>query len=248
VFRKTEDLEGYFLLMRDLIKNHGIPVSIYHDKHTIFRSPKEERLSIEEELLGIEKPLTQFGRAMKELGIIQIYADSPQAKGRIERLFGTLQSRLKEELKIEGIKDIESSNIYLKEFIERYNKKFSVEPKNPISSFRKEISDDILEEILCRKEMRKVLKGSVISYGGKLYFLKEGKETVLLKEGSLVSIHIHGDGTIKASYGDKIYQLEPALNKERKEQKVEKERETKRKRKSPSKDHPWKKYPLLPRR
>lgn len=129
MFRKTEDLEGYFLLMRDLIKNHGIPVSVYHDKHTIFRSPKEERLSIEEELLGIEKPLTQFGRAMKELGIIQIYAESPQAKGRIERFFGTLQIRLKEELKIEGIKDIQSSNIYLKEFIERYNKKFSVEPK-----------------------------------------------------------------------------------------------------------------------
>jgi len=91
--------------------------------------------------------------------------------------------------------------IYLKGFIERYNKK---------------ISDDILDEILCRKEMRKVLKGSVISYGGNLYFLKEGKETVLLKDGSLVSIHIHGDGTIKANYGDKIYQLELAPNKKKK--------------------------------
>lgn len=110
LFRKKEDLEGYFHLMRGIILNHGIPLSIYHDKHTIFRSPKENKLSIEEEILGIEKALTQFGRAMKELGIIQIYADSPQAKGRIERLFETLQGRLKEELRIEGIKSIESAN------------------------------------------------------------------------------------------------------------------------------------------
>jgi len=80
--------------MENIINEQGDLLSIYRDKHTIFRSPKTEKLSIEEELLGMEKPFTQFGRIMKELGIIQVFADTPQAKGRVERCFETLQDRL----------------------------------------------------------------------------------------------------------------------------------------------------------
>jgi len=107
------------LSVRQVIRLKNKLISIYHDKHTIFRSPKREKLSIEEELLGMEKPLTQFGRAMKELGIIQVFADTPQAKGRVERCFETLQDRLVQELKLEGIKEMEKANEFLKDFIKR---------------------------------------------------------------------------------------------------------------------------------
>jgi len=248
IFRKSEDLEGYFLLMEDIINEHGVPLSIYHDKHTIFRSPKGEKLSIEEELLGTEKPLTQFGRAMKELGIIQVFADTPQAKGRVERCFETLQDRLVQELKLEGIKEMEKANEFLKDFIKRYNKKFSVEPKDPISSFRKSPGKEVLENILCVKERRKILKGSVISYRNKLYHLvDENLEVMLLKERTIVNIHLSRDGKIRASLNGKIYELSLAPSKEKvkcESDVAKKERKERR----PSENHPWRKYPLFPRK
>jgi len=232
IFRKSEDLEGYFLLMEDLINEHGVPLSIYHNKHTIFRSPKGEKLSIEE-LLGMEKPLTQFGRAMKELGIIQVFADTPQAKGRVERCFETLQDRLVQELKLEGIKEMEKANELL---------------IDPISSFRKSPGNEVLENILCVKERRKILKGSVISYRNKLYHLvDENLEVMLLKEGTIVNVHLSRDGKIRASLNGKIYELSLAPSKEKvkcESDVVKKER----KERKPSENHPWRKYPLFPRK
>jgi hypothetical protein len=99
IFREEEDAAGYFLVLEQVCLSHGIPQSIYADQHTIFRSPSQP--SVEQELYG-EQPRTQFGRLMDELGIQLIAARSPQAKGRIERLWGTLQDRLVKELRKAG--------------------------------------------------------------------------------------------------------------------------------------------------
>lgn len=109
---KNECLQGYFEVTRLMLENFGIPVSIYSDRHAIFLSTKAGKLSIEEQLEGKVCNDTQFGRAMKELGITIITARSPQAKGRIERLWNTLQSRLPVEFKLANIKTMEEANAF----------------------------------------------------------------------------------------------------------------------------------------
>ncbi|MGI6734033.1 MAG: ISNCY family transposase [Anaerovoracaceae bacterium] len=111
---ENECLNGYFETMRQCILTHGVPQSAYSDKHTIFRSPKADRLTVEEIIAGKVVHLTQFGRAMYELGIDMIFAKTPWAKGRIERLWDTLQSRLPVEFARRGIKTIEEANRFLR--------------------------------------------------------------------------------------------------------------------------------------
>ena len=112
------------------LKNFGIPVSIYSDGHTIFKSPLKDKLSIEEQLAGKRISPTQFGRAMKELGVTSITARSPQAKGRVECLWETLQSRLPVEFKRSNINTVNEVNAFLSKYIYKFNKQFAVEPEN----------------------------------------------------------------------------------------------------------------------
>ena len=109
LFREQEDAQGYTLLLRQIVEDYGIPEALYHDGHGIFERSKREAESLEEQLAGRRKP-TQFGRMMEELGIISITSFSPQAKGRIERLWGTFQDRLKSELRIAGTKTGKEAN------------------------------------------------------------------------------------------------------------------------------------------
>ena len=113
VYGRFYDYEGTIPAMdsfKRYIRKYGLPQSIYLDKHTTYKST--EKLSIEDELNGKE-PLSQFGRALKELGVKVIYANSPQAKGRVERLFETLQDRLVKELRLKGVKTKEEANVFL---------------------------------------------------------------------------------------------------------------------------------------
>jgi len=109
LFRPQEDTEGYFRLTQQMIEKEGIPMSVYTDRHMIFRSPNEKQ-TIEQQLNGEPEPLSQFGQALKDLGVTHIHALSPQAKGRIERLFQTLQDRWVIEFRIRGVCTIEEAN------------------------------------------------------------------------------------------------------------------------------------------
>ena len=116
LFRDQEDAQGYILLLRQIVAEHGIPGALYHDGHGIFERSKKEPETIEEQLEGKRKP-TQFGRVMEELGIISITSLSPQARGRIERLWGTFQDRLVSELRIAGASNREEANRVLWSFL-----------------------------------------------------------------------------------------------------------------------------------
>jgi len=183
VFRPREDTEGYFLLLKQMIEQKGIPMSLYSDQHTIFRSPKESKLSIEPELAGENPPLSQFGQALQELGISHIKALSPQAKGRIERLFGTLQDRWMVELRLRNINSIEEANQVLPELIRRHNQLFAVQPADPESAFVPLGEGQSLEYILCYRERRTVHQGETISYKGKIYKIVTNnlKQTIPVK-------------------------------------------------------------------
>jgi transposase len=162
-FQEQEDSKGYILMLRSITLSHGIPLALYHDQHTIFDSPKEKRLSIEEQLEG-KKPLTQLGRLMEELGINSISANSPQAKGRIERLWRTFQDRLTSELRLAGAKTEDEANHVLAWFLSQYNRKFIVASKEPGSAYRKPPAVFKPEEYFCYKYPRTVGADNVVQF------------------------------------------------------------------------------------
>ena len=137
-------------------------MSIYSDRHMIFRSP-HDKLTIEQELAGESKPLSQFGQALRDLGIEHIQAHTPQAKGRIERLFETLQDRWIVELRLRGVDSIEEANRVLPELIEEHNKAFAVEPTDPHSAFVPlEQNQPDLDLILCYRHWRTLGTGHIV--------------------------------------------------------------------------------------
>lgn len=132
---ENECLMGYLEITRQMLKNYGSPVAIYSDKYSVFFPTSSQKVTIEEQLQGKEKPTTQFKRIMDFLGIELIAASTSQAKGRVERLWQTLQDRLTTEFKINNITTIEDANEFLPKYIEKFNKQFSVEPEILESKF-----------------------------------------------------------------------------------------------------------------
>lgn len=165
---QNECLFGYLEMMRQCCLDFGVPQSIYSDRHTIFRSPKTGKLTVEELIRGETVNLTQFGRSMHELGTDIIYAKTPQAKGRIERLWDTLQSRLPVEFKRRGIKTLSEANEFLKTYRFKYNEKFSVKAEGD-SIFVPLKNEICIDEILCVKHKRKTDNAGVFSFKNRCF-------------------------------------------------------------------------------
>ena len=172
---------------RRYIQRCGIPLSVYLDKHTTYKSPAKP--TIEEELQGIE-PLSEFERALQELGVEVIHAHSPQAKGRIERLFGTLQDRLVKEMRLRGIKSIEEANRFLEEYWTIYNRKFAVQARGKGDLHRSLPRGLNLDNILCVKAGRALRNDFTVAYNKKLYQIEDP-----IRAGQ-VKVHERPDGSI----------------------------------------------------
>lgn len=170
VFRPTECYEGYSLVMQQGIQKYGVPLGLYSDRHTIFRSPNE-KLTVEQELAGETKPLSHFGKAMAELHIEHIKAVTPQAKGRIERLWVTFQDRLVIELRLLGIKTLEEANAALPGLLQKHNRKFAIRPKMAESAYVKLDPSVDLNHVFTIREYRQLGSGNTLSYNGTLYTL-----------------------------------------------------------------------------
>lgn len=166
---RNECLHGYHEMMRRMLTVFGVPEALYADRHTIFRSPNADKAKAIDAPPGIKAHETQFGRALSELGIQIIAARSPQAKGRIERLWNTLQSRLPVELELRGIKDIEAANEFLRHYIFALNSEFAVEPSDRDTAFLPLEEGLDLNYILCVKEERTLDSGQVFSYHGQRF-------------------------------------------------------------------------------
>lgn len=171
VYARFYEYEGTMPAMdsfKRYIKRYGMPMSIYLDKHTTYKSPKKAAFPGYE-----EEPLSQFERAMEELGVEVKHANSPQAKGRIERLFRTFQDRVVKEMRLKGIKTIEEANKFLVDYLPKYNRKFAVKPKEKTDLHREIPKGLNLDSILCIKEERVLRNDFTISYKGKLYQITE---------------------------------------------------------------------------
>lgn len=170
LFRPTECLEGYSRVMQQGIQIYGVPLGLYSDRHTIFRSPNEA-LSVEQELAGEAKPLSNFGKALSELHIEHIKAVTPQAKGRIERLWRTFQDRLVIELRLLAINSLEEANAVLPQLVDKHNRLFAVEPSESQCAYMPLDPAVDLNHVFSRRDYRKLGSGNTISYKGTIYTL-----------------------------------------------------------------------------
>ena len=237
VFARFHEYEGTIPAMdsfRRYIRKYGIPGKVYSDKHTTYKSPAKS--SIEDDINGT-KPLSQFERALKELGVDVIHAHSPQAKGRIERLFKTFQDRVVKEMRLKGISSIEEANKFLQEYLPKYNRKFAVTP-NKEENFHREIPKGFnLDRILCIKTERTLKNDFTISHNGTLYQILDKTNA------KKVQIEERINGTMTITYEDSRLRFKEIAELPEKEQKkpiilILK----KRKPNIPAMNHPWRRF------
>lgn len=204
---KNECLLGYLEVLRQTLENFGIPISLYPDKYSVFFPPKKisDHLTIEEQLNGRQKGITQFGRIVEELGIEMFPASSPQAKGRIERVWETLQSRLITEFRINKITNVDDANKFLIEFIKIYNSKFSVEPSNSSSVFLKLPKRYNLDELLCVKFERTIDNAGVFSINNSKFQLLDRN----LPPKTKVQIYLSQKIGMRVKVNNKTYDVAP---------------------------------------
>jgi hypothetical protein len=192
LLRPSEDQAGYIILLRCIALTYGLPMAIYHDRHTILRSPKQPTL--EDELAG-QRPMSQIQRLLAELGIESIPAHSPQAKGRVERLWGTLQDRLVKELRLATITTLEEANAFLPGFIECYNARFAKAPQDPQSAWTPLPAGFDLDYHFAAREGRKVRADHCIQWQGEVWQLQvKAGDPGLVGKG--VTVHTVPEGRI----------------------------------------------------
>ena len=200
VFGRFYDYEGIWPAMDSLegyIRLYGIPRALYLDKLSTYKTTRPADL---DELLRGEEAQTQFERAGKELGINIIHAESPQAKGRIERLWGTLQDRLTKEMRLAGITSLEEANAFLPGFTLRYNARFARAPQDPNSAWMTLPADLDANYYFAVRESRKVRADHCISFSGRiLQLLPDPKGRGLVDES--VTVHTVPEGAIHLYHG-----------------------------------------------
>ena len=207
---KNECLHGYWETTRQLIQNHGLPVSLYADRHSIFLSRNAGKLSLGEQLGGKMVNDTQFGRAMNELGITLIAARSPQAKGRVERLWDTLQSRLPIEFALANITTVDQANDFLAAYLPLFNLQFAVEPIDPCCAYRPASSKLNLDNVLCVKMDRILDAGAVFSFHNRHFVLQPGKQ-LRLPPKAPISVLVSPHFGIRAQYKNKVFEVLPYI-------------------------------------
>lgn len=198
LFRDQEDAAGYMLLFRQVIEARGIPAAVYHDRHGIFQLSTRQRSTIEEDFARERFP-TQVGRLLAELGIESIAAHSPQAKGRVERLWRTHQDRLVAEMRLAGVQTIEQANAFLPDYFARYRARFGVAPRSSESAYVPMGLETDLDRLFCFKYTRKVAADNTIRFAGRVLQIPPGPKRLSYAR-TIVDVHEHLDQTIGVLY------------------------------------------------
>lgn len=241
VYGRFYEYEGTLPAMdsfRRYIRKHGIPMSLYMDKHTTYKATGKP--TIEDELNGTE-PMSEFGRALKELGVQLIHANSPQAKGRVERLFGTLQDRLVKEMRLRGIGSIAEANEFLKGYLPIYNRRFGKKAAEAENLHRPIPKGLNLDRILCIKTERTLKNDFTIAHDRKLYQIEEAVKTKKL----MVEEYTNGSMAIWCKE-QKVKFRQIAV----KPEKLQKPLPVPKRRKPsvPAKDNPWRRLFFVPKK
>lgn len=198
LFWEQEDTLGYFELLKAIINQYGIPLGVYTDRDSIFRVERSPSNGNKD-----AAPITQFGRALRELGITHVVAHSPEAKGRVERANGTFQDRLVAELRLSGASTMAEANSVLRDFLPRFNQRFGVPASQSGQVYRPLNPELNLEGVLCFKERRRVGRDNTVQYRQRTLQLFPDADKVSYA-GAQVEIQERLDGNILACYKGKI--------------------------------------------
>ncbi len=193
-FAQAESSWGYLRLFCDIFKHHGLPQSIYADRHSAFWTDREPTL--DEQLIN-KRPSTEVGRALDELGVTLILAGSPQAKGRIERLWGTFQDRLVSELRLAKAKTLQRAQAVLDHYLSEHNRKFS-KPTKAQAAWRKVTSLQI-EQALCFKQHRTVANDNTVTFDGVLFQIPKNSP-YRSYANKRIDVHVLLDGAVEFFY------------------------------------------------
>lgn len=237
IFDVNEGVIAVFNFWLDYFKKHGLPLAIYLDKFSTYKINHKNAVDNKD-------LMTQFQRAMKQLGVQVINANSPQAKGRVERMNRTLQDRLVNELRLANISDIDSANIFLKEYIDEFNRKFAVVPKNKANLHKKidKITKGKLNQILSIQNTRIINNDYTVRFKNNYYQLDEIQPTTVYKKDEVI-IEEHLNGDVKIRIREKYLNYFILPEKPQKEIDIKLVALTKQKQFSykPPADHPWRK-------
>jgi hypothetical protein len=227
-FSYCQAAEGYF-------KQHGKPVAFYSDKLGVFR--------VNVPSTGSGEALTQFGRAMQELEIQIICANSPQAKGRVERVIQTLQDRLPKELRLQGISNRTDGNAYLPEFLKDFNQRFAVDPRSSVNAHRPLTAKEDLARILTWQETRTLSKNLTLQFHKTVYQIQSNRPTYALRNAQVtvcvnpqeqITIVYHGKALPYSIYNQQAKQA-PVVSTKQLDQTLHAMRMPHK----PAPDHPW---------
>jgi len=236
-FGRFYDHEGTMPAMdsfKRYIRRRGLPLKVYLDGHSTYKSTAKP--TIRDELEGVE-PLSEFERALKELRVEVSHAHSPQAKGRIERLFRTFQDRLIKEMRLRGIRTIEEGNRFLAEYLPVYNKRFSVRPREKEDLHRPLPKGLDLDAILCRKTERTLRNDFTVAHHHKLYQIEESTKA------TKVIVQDRMDGSMRMTYQGQPLRFREITQRPIRENK---QPDIRRRKKTyvPPADHPWRRFKI----
>jgi transposase len=206
-FRPTEDLHGYLTLLGQLAAHHGLPVTLYGDRLGVFVR-NDAHWTLQEELQGAQHP-TQFGQVLQDLGIGYIGAHSPQAKGRIERLWATLQDRLVAELRLRGITTVAAAEAYLPTYLADHNRRFTQPAAEPTPAWRRP-PRDLPDRLACRYT-RVVARDNTVRLGARLVQIPRGSHGRSYA-GCRVEVRECLDGRLLVDYQERRLTTAPALS------------------------------------
>lgn len=240
-FEKQETLNGYYHVLHQILTTYGIPAMFYTDRRTVFEYKQSKSTKLEHDTF------TQFSYACKQLGIAIKTTSIPQAKGRVERAFQTLQQRLPIALRLAGITELNEANVFLNSYIKKYNVKFALPVKNTKSVFEKQPDMETINQTLAILTERTVDSGHCIKFHKTYYktMNSHGVQTHYLKGTKGLVIQTF-DNRLLFSTNEKIYELDPVPEHEKTSKEFDyTTTEKPKKRNLPSPRHPWKRDTFL---
>ena len=232
-FVESESFFSYAQAAATYFRGHGKPVAFYSDKHSVFR--------VNQPSVGSESDLSQFGRAMRELEIEIICANTPQAKGRVERVIQTLQDRLPKELRLRGISSWPAGNAYLPEFIQDFNQRFAVSPRSDHDAHRPLTAHDNLAQILTWQETRLLSKNLTVQFQKVVYQIQTTRPTYAMRRAA-VTVCLNAQGQVIILYHGKVLPYTIFHRQERQAEIMDSKKiNSPRPPSTPGPNHPWRK-------
>jgi transposase len=245
-FREQEDTAGYFEALIQTARRYGLPVGLYSDRHTIFWKGRGHTPTLAEQFSG-RASTTQLGRALEAAAIAWVAARSPQAKGRVERLWGTAQDRLRVELRLAGATTREEANQVLADYVPRHNARFAVSPADPQPAWRPLAAERPPEAIFCARHLRHVARDGTFTLAGQSLMI--AGQHGLSPIGRRLEIQQRLDGSCWVDIDGRFHPVIAAPERpvvlrsapERRTAAVNRPATPR----PPSSDHPWRRYPAV---